>query len=206
MKITKSQLREIIREEIQQLKQPKMSTRLKELINKGWVLSEDNQTVTNPKTGRKIKIKTALSYPSDHPAHQAAKKAKGSTTSSVTSTSSSSVGVDTNAWKMKVKKDRYGDTVREFPQSAADNMESILNSITGGDSMVDINYDTGGMIYNLPNNDDRTITMGTDERGRLSVQVEDFEDSSVLSKTSKTFKTPQEAMDYAVQLAKTYNK
>jgi hypothetical protein len=69
-------LKEIIREEIQKIKQPKMSTRLKELINKGWVLTEDeygDQRVKNPETGREIKVKTALSYEPSHPAHQKAK-------------------------------------------------------------------------------------------------------------------------------------
>jgi hypothetical protein len=71
MKLTKSQLKAIIREEIQKLKQPKMSTRLKELIESGWVLSEDEETVKNPVTGRTIKVKTALSYPTRHPAYKA---------------------------------------------------------------------------------------------------------------------------------------
>jgi hypothetical protein len=77
MKITKSQLREIIREEIQKVKQPKMSTRLKELIESGWVLSEDeygDKRIKNPQTGREIKIKTALSYDRSHPAYQAAER------------------------------------------------------------------------------------------------------------------------------------
>jgi hypothetical protein len=78
MKITKSQLREIIREEISKLnKQPKMSTRLRELINKGWVLNEEGDTVVNPKTGRKIKVSSALSYEKDHPAYKAAVAASG---------------------------------------------------------------------------------------------------------------------------------
>lgn len=78
MKITKSQLREIIREEISKLnKQPKMSTRLRELINKGWVLNEEGDTVLNPKTGRKIKVSSALSYEKDHPAYKAAVAASG---------------------------------------------------------------------------------------------------------------------------------
>ena len=77
MKLTKIQLREIIREEISKLnKQPKMSTRLRELINKGWVLSEEDETIVNPETGRTIKVKTALSYPWHHPAFKAAKQAK----------------------------------------------------------------------------------------------------------------------------------
>jgi len=79
MKLTKTQLREIIREEISKLnKQPKMSTRLKELINNGWVLSEEDGTVKNPVTGREIKIKSALGYDKTHPAYKAAIKAKGS--------------------------------------------------------------------------------------------------------------------------------
>ena len=76
MKLTKKQLKEMIREEISKLNQPKMSMRLKELISNGWVLSEDesgDKTVKNPITGREIKVKTALSYPHDHPAHKAAK-------------------------------------------------------------------------------------------------------------------------------------
>jgi hypothetical protein len=78
MKITKSELREIIREEISKLnKQPKMSTRLRELINKGWVLSEEGDTVVNPETGRKIKVSSALSYKKDHPAYKAAVAASG---------------------------------------------------------------------------------------------------------------------------------
>jgi len=77
MKITKSELREIIREEISKLnKQPKMSTRLRELINKGWVLNEEDETIVNPKTGRTIKVKTALSYPPRHPAHRAVMQAR----------------------------------------------------------------------------------------------------------------------------------
>ena len=77
MKITKSELREIIKEEISKLnKQPKMSTRLRELINKGWVLSEEDGTIVNPETGRKIKVSSALSYPKDHPAYKAAASGK----------------------------------------------------------------------------------------------------------------------------------
>jgi hypothetical protein len=71
-------LKEIIREEIQKIKQPKMSTRLKELINKGWVLTEDeygDQRVKNPETGREIKVKTALSYGPSHPAYKVAQSA-----------------------------------------------------------------------------------------------------------------------------------
>jgi hypothetical protein len=77
MKLTKTQLREIIREEISKLnKQPKMSTRLRELINKGWVLSEEDDSIVNPETGRTIKVKTALSYPPRHPAHRAVMQAR----------------------------------------------------------------------------------------------------------------------------------
>jgi hypothetical protein len=80
MKLTKTQLREIIKEEISKLnKQPKMSTRLKELINKGWVLNEVDGYVKNPVTGREIKVTTALSYPEDHPAYKAADKVNTNT-------------------------------------------------------------------------------------------------------------------------------
>jgi len=213
-----SQLRQIIREEIQKLRQPKMPIRLKELINKGWILSEDNQTITNPKTGREIKVSSALSYPHDHPAYQAAqaaRKPQGTTTKSsqtkpqgkTTKSSQSlpSVDVDPKAWKPKVSTDRYGNEVRKFPQSAANDMKRILDKVTGGNSVADINSDTGGIIYNLPNNDDRMITMGIDEKGEFSVQAEDIGDYSIFDKTSKTFKTPKEAMAYAAKLTKDYN-
>lgn len=45
---------------------------LRELISRGWKINESDGTVTNPKTGRKIKIKTALGYGQDHPAYAAA--------------------------------------------------------------------------------------------------------------------------------------
>ena len=211
-----SQLRHIIREEVQKLIQPKMPIRLKELINKGWILSEDNQTITNPKTGRVIKVSSALSYSHDHPAYQAAIKSKGANTKSSSqpksqgadtksSQSLPSVDVNPKAWKPEVSKDRYGGEVRKFPHSAARDMERILNKVTGGASTADINSDTGGIIYNLPNNEYRTITMGIDEKGEFSVQAEDIDDYSIFDKTSKTFKTPQEAMAYAAKLTKDYN-
>jgi hypothetical protein len=73
MKITKKQLKEMIREEIQSLKTKSM--RLKPILEL-WTLSEEGDTVTNPKTGRNIKVSTALSYPKDHPAYKAALKSK----------------------------------------------------------------------------------------------------------------------------------
>jgi len=211
-----SQLRQIIREEVQKLIQPKIPIRLKELINKGWILSEDNQTITNPKTGRVIKVSSALSYSHDHPAYQAAIKSQGADTKSSSqpksqgantksSQSLPSVDVNPQAWKPEVSKDRYGNEVRKFPQSAANDMKRILDKVTGGDSVADINSDTGGIIYNLPNNEYRTITMGIDEKGEFSVQAEDIDDYSIFDKTSKTFKTPQEAMAYAAKLTKDYN-
>jgi hypothetical protein len=67
-----SELRQIIREEVQKLIQSKIPIRLKELTTKGWILSEDEQTIINPVTGRKVRISSALSYASSHPAHIAA--------------------------------------------------------------------------------------------------------------------------------------
>lgn len=75
MKLTKTQLKEIIREEIQKLSSNK-SLRLKS-INENWILSEDGETVVNPGTGRKIKVSSALSYAKDHPAYKLAAKSKG---------------------------------------------------------------------------------------------------------------------------------
>jgi hypothetical protein len=67
MKLTKSQLNEIIREELSKFNG--ISS-----IFENWILNEDGETVTNPKTGRTIKVSTALSYPKSHPAYSAAIK------------------------------------------------------------------------------------------------------------------------------------
>jgi hypothetical protein len=69
MKLTKSQLKEIIREELSKFNG--ISS-----IFENWILNEDDETVTNPRTGRKIKVSTALSYPRSHPAHRAVMQAK----------------------------------------------------------------------------------------------------------------------------------
>lgn len=73
MKITKSQLKQIIREEIHSIKSKNPSMKLSSIFE-SWVLSEDGETVLNPVTGRQIKVSTALSYPRSHPAHKAVKK------------------------------------------------------------------------------------------------------------------------------------
>jgi uncharacterized protein YdcH (DUF465 family) len=73
MKLTKTQLKEIIREEIYSLKSKTPSMRLNSIVE-SWILDEDSDTVLNPETGRTIKVSTALSYPEDHPAHKAVKK------------------------------------------------------------------------------------------------------------------------------------
>jgi hypothetical protein len=73
VKLTKTQLREIIREQIHSPKSKSM--RLKSILE-SWVLDEDGDTVKNPETGRNIKVSSALSYPKDHPAHKAALKRK----------------------------------------------------------------------------------------------------------------------------------
>jgi len=52
--------------------------KLKELINSGWEINEEEGTIKNPKTGRSIKISTALGYDKEHPAYKAALKAQGS--------------------------------------------------------------------------------------------------------------------------------
>ena len=52
--------------------------KLKELINRGWEINEEEGTIKNPKTGRNIKISTALGYDKEHPAYKAALKAQGS--------------------------------------------------------------------------------------------------------------------------------
>src|SRR6056300_1720335 len=52
--------------------------KLKELINSGWKINEEEGTIKNPKTGRSIKISTALGYDKEHPAYKAALKAQGS--------------------------------------------------------------------------------------------------------------------------------
>jgi hypothetical protein len=67
MKLTKSQLKEIIREELSKFNG--ISS-----IFENWILNEDGETITNPKTGRTIKVSTALSYPRSHPAYSAAIK------------------------------------------------------------------------------------------------------------------------------------
>ena len=72
MKITKTQLREIIREEISKIKN-------KSYIKERWVLDEDEETVVNPVTDKRILVKTALSYPEDHPAYKAADKVNTNT-------------------------------------------------------------------------------------------------------------------------------
>jgi predicted DNA binding CopG/RHH family protein len=51
--------------------------KLKELINRGWEINEEEGTIKNPETGRTIKIKTALSYDPSHPAYKLAKKQSG---------------------------------------------------------------------------------------------------------------------------------
>jgi uncharacterized protein YdcH (DUF465 family) len=73
MKLTKTQLKQIIREEIYSLKSKTPSMRLNSIVE-SWILDEDGDTIVNPETGRKIKVSTALSYPEDHPAHKAVKK------------------------------------------------------------------------------------------------------------------------------------
>jgi hypothetical protein len=75
MKLTKSELREIIREEISKLN--RTSTRLTSLVNEGWILSEAEGTIKNPETGRTIKISTALGYDKNHPAYKIAAKQSG---------------------------------------------------------------------------------------------------------------------------------
>lgn len=69
MKITKSELREIIHEEISKLN--RTSTRLTSLVN------EEEGRIKNPKTGRTIKISTALGYDPSHPAYKIAAKQGG---------------------------------------------------------------------------------------------------------------------------------
>lgn len=59
MEITKSQLRAIIQEEVRYT------------VNKYGAYSD---YIKNPKTGRKVRVKTALSYSQEHPARQAAQQ------------------------------------------------------------------------------------------------------------------------------------
>jgi hypothetical protein len=118
MKLTKSQLREMIREEISKFNKPKMSTRLKELINKGWVLSEEEGTVKNPLTGRTIKIKTALSYKKDHPAYKAAVQAKGKVDTSQQGSGD----------KPKMSRDAAKSFIDDFDKSGVAGVRSNLES------------------------------------------------------------------------------
>jgi len=79
MKLTKTQLKEMIREELQSFKSKKSDMRLNSIVE-SWILDEDGDTILNPETGRKIKVSTALSYPPEHAAHKAVKKVQSKKT------------------------------------------------------------------------------------------------------------------------------
>lgn len=183
-----------------------MSTRLKELINKGWVLSEDNETVVNPKTGRKIKVKTALSYPQDHPAYKAAAKL---TKSDGTSPSSSApITVNSDNWAFEEDEDDYGDVVRTLPMSAASDFEDILNKQLGIENgTADYDFETGAVSYTIPNDDgdwDTAVYIGPKNSGKgYAVSLESVSGDGDYENTYKSFKTPEAAIQYAAKLAKT---
>lgn len=118
MKITESQLREIIREEISKLN--RTSTRLTSLVNEGWVLSENEETVINPKTKRKIKVSSALAYPKDHPAYKAAMAGRDTTKTD---------SAKTDTLKTPKTLDNVYMSVRKNMNKLADSIDSSLNKM-----------------------------------------------------------------------------
>ncbi len=193
MRLTKSQLREIIREEISKLKQPKMSTRLKELINKGWKLNEVEGTIENPKTGRKIKITTALSYPKDHPAYKAAKQS----TQSISKSSTPKLSISKSSWEIK---DGAGSE-STLSYEAVNEFETIMNSTFGTDSgIADLDYDTGAILYYPSADSENAIAIGP-QNGKYMVTAELETGGGV---DAQEFDSPQEAVKFATKLAKKY--
>jgi hypothetical protein len=181
MKVTKTQLREIIREEISNLN--------KQLsLFENWILSEDGDVVLNPKSGRKIKVSTALSYPKDHPAYKAAVKLNPS---SNTSTPSKKISIKKSNWKIEDG---------SMSVQAISELEDIMNSTLGiKDGVADLDYYTGAIGY-YPNTDSQSaILIGPSDDGKYSVTVE-MEDGDMLDDAE--FDTPQEAIQFATKMAK----
>jgi hypothetical protein len=134
MKLTKTQLREIIKEEISKLKQPKMSTRLKELINKGWVLNEVDGYVKNPVTGRQIKITTALGYSRSHPAYKAAEKfSKGSKMQRQVTPDTDTTAPERSSDVPKMSPDKAKSFLKDFDSTGLRSFKSNLSSSKSGD-------------------------------------------------------------------------
>jgi len=161
---------------------------LRELISRGWKINESDGTVTNPKTGRKIKIKTALGYGPDHPAYAAAARATKSDGSS-----------NDNGLSSKSNKtvDNILNVVKNDPELIGWNMDNnILPNITTREEteeLMDYFEDEATKLETLEREQEEAADSITD----VMWDIYDDSDSARerVPRTSKFEENPEEAFE-----------
>ena len=125
--------------------------KLKELINSGWKINEEDGTIKNPVTGKNIKISTALGYDKNHPAYKLAVKTQGGEEPSSSKDDQEKDSQESDA-KFKHTEDTIEDDVKEMEDTQLvdtyNEIERDYKELTdlvgesGSDSMGKIEYKT----------------------------------------------------------------
>lgn len=134
--------------------------KLKELINSGWKINEEDGTIKNPVTGKNIKISTALGYDKNHPAYKLAVKTQGGEEPSSSKDDQEKDSQESDA-KFKHTEDTIEDDVKEmedtqlvdtYNEIERDYKEIIdLVGESGSDDMGKIEYNTSRVSVRLSN-------------------------------------------------------